>query len=68
MQLPVISRADFLEYLDFQFEATGKPIDEQALELPASTPRARTPAAPSSSPGSAGRAPRPAQPVDAGAR
>jgi hypothetical protein len=32
MQLPVISRLDFLEYLDFQFEATGKPADEQALE------------------------------------
>jgi hypothetical protein len=32
MQLPSISRVDFLEYLDFQFEATGKPADEQALE------------------------------------
>ena len=31
MQLPAISRADFLEYLDFQFEATGKPADEDAL-------------------------------------
>jgi len=31
-QLPEISRADFLEYLDFQFEATGKPADEDALE------------------------------------
>jgi hypothetical protein len=32
LQLPVISRADFLEYLDFQFEATRKPADEPALE------------------------------------
>jgi hypothetical protein len=32
MQLPTIDRADFLEYLDFQFQATGKPADEQALE------------------------------------
>jgi DNA-binding FadR family transcriptional regulator len=32
MQLPPIDRADFLEYLDFQFEATGKPADEQALD------------------------------------
>ena len=31
MQLPVIDRVDFIEYLDFQFEATGKPADEQAL-------------------------------------
>jgi hypothetical protein len=31
MQLPAISRADFLEYLDFQFEATGKPAEEDAL-------------------------------------
>ena len=31
MQLPAISRIDFLEYLDFQFEATGKPADEDAL-------------------------------------
>jgi energy-coupling factor transporter ATP-binding protein EcfA2 len=31
MQLPAISRADFLEYLDFQFQATGKPADEDAL-------------------------------------
>jgi hypothetical protein len=31
MQLPVISRADFLEYLDFQFEATAKPAQEDAL-------------------------------------
>jgi hypothetical protein len=31
LQLPAISRADFLEYLDFQFEATGKPADEDAL-------------------------------------
>jgi hypothetical protein len=32
MQLPAIRRVDFLEYLDYQFEATGKPADEQALE------------------------------------
>jgi AAA domain len=32
MQLPTISRADFLEYMDFQFDATGKPADEAALE------------------------------------
>ncbi len=31
MQLPVISRVDFLEYLDFQFQDTGKPADEDAL-------------------------------------
>jgi hypothetical protein len=31
MQLPEISRIDFLEYLDFQFEATGKPADDDAL-------------------------------------
>ena len=34
MQLPSIERADFLEYLDFQFEATGKPAEEQALDAP----------------------------------
>jgi hypothetical protein len=32
MQLPAISRVDFLEYLDYQFEATGKPADEDALD------------------------------------
>jgi hypothetical protein len=32
MQLPTISRIDFLEYLDFQFEATGRPADESALD------------------------------------
>jgi hypothetical protein len=32
MQLPTIERVDFLEYLDFQFEATGKPADEDALD------------------------------------
>jgi hypothetical protein len=32
MQLPIIDRVDFIEYLDFQFDATGKPGDEQALE------------------------------------
>jgi hypothetical protein len=31
LQLPVISTPDFLEYLDYQFEATGKPADEDAL-------------------------------------
>ncbi len=31
MQLPAISRADFLEYLDFQFQSTGKGADEAAL-------------------------------------
>ncbi|HXN38264.1 MAG TPA: hypothetical protein VN892_09510, partial [Solirubrobacteraceae bacterium] len=31
MQLPVISRIDFLEYLDYQFQDTGKPADEDAL-------------------------------------
>ncbi len=30
-QLPVIDRTDFIEYLDSQFAATGKPADEQAL-------------------------------------
>ncbi len=31
MQLPSIDRVDFLEYLDFQFEDTGRPADEDAL-------------------------------------
>jgi hypothetical protein len=31
MQLPVIERAEFIEYLDFQFQATGKPADDDAL-------------------------------------
>jgi hypothetical protein len=31
-QLPPIAPADFWEYLDFQFEATGKPADEEALD------------------------------------
>jgi hypothetical protein len=31
MQLPAIARVDFLEYLDFQFEDTGRPADEDAL-------------------------------------
>ena len=39
MQLPSISRADFLEYLDFQFEATGKPIEDQALDYLLNTTR-----------------------------
>ena len=32
MQLPVIDRVDFLEYLDFQFQDTDRPADEDALE------------------------------------
>ena len=32
MQLPAISRVDFIEYLDFQFQATGKPAEEDALD------------------------------------
>jgi AAA domain len=32
MQLPTISRIDFLEYLEFQFQATGKPAEDPALE------------------------------------
>jgi hypothetical protein len=32
MHLPTIERVDFLEYLDYQFSATGKPADEDALE------------------------------------
>lgn len=32
MQLPEIDRVDFLEYLDYQFEATEKPADEDALD------------------------------------
>lgn len=31
MQLPTIDRVDFLEYLDFQFQESGKPADEDAL-------------------------------------
>jgi hypothetical protein len=31
MQLPAIGRVDFLEYLDFQFEETGRPADDDAL-------------------------------------
>jgi hypothetical protein len=31
-QLPPIAPADFWEYLDYQFEATGKPADEDALD------------------------------------
>ena len=33
MQLPEIDRVDFLEYLDFQFEATGKPANEGTIVL-----------------------------------
>ncbi|MFL5859258.1 MAG: hypothetical protein ACJ780_00525 [Solirubrobacteraceae bacterium] len=31
MQLPAIGRTEFLEYLEFQFAATGKPADDHAL-------------------------------------
>lgn len=31
IQLPTIDRVDFIEYLDFQFDATGKPAEDQAL-------------------------------------
>lgn len=31
MELPPISEVDFLEFLDFQFQATGKPAEEEAL-------------------------------------
>ncbi|MGD0454752.1 MAG: hypothetical protein ABSB69_14250 [Solirubrobacteraceae bacterium] len=31
MQLPAISAIDFLEYLDFQFDETGRPADDDAL-------------------------------------
>jgi hypothetical protein len=31
LQLPAIGRIDFLEYLDFQFEDTGRPADDDAL-------------------------------------
>jgi hypothetical protein len=31
LQLPAISRADFIEYLDFQFANTERPADEDAL-------------------------------------
>jgi hypothetical protein len=31
LRLPAISRADFLEYLDFQFEETNRPADDNAL-------------------------------------
>ncbi len=40
LQLPAISRIDFLEYLDFQFEATGKPAEEDALDYLLSATRA----------------------------
>ncbi len=33
MQLPAIDRADFIEYLDFQFQETGKPADDEALNF-----------------------------------
>jgi hypothetical protein len=32
MHLPTIDRVEFLEYLEYQFEATGKPADDTALE------------------------------------
>ena len=31
-ELPEISQADFIEFLDFQFQATGKETDEEALQ------------------------------------
>jgi hypothetical protein len=40
MQLPVISRIDFLEYLEFQFDETGRPADEDALNYLLSATRA----------------------------
>jgi hypothetical protein len=40
MQLPAIETADFLEYLDFQFEATGKPALDEALTYLLSATRA----------------------------
>ena len=40
LQLPAIAVADFLEYLDFQFEATGKPADDEALTYLLSATRA----------------------------
>ncbi len=33
LQLPVIGRTEFLEYLEFQFEATSKPAEEDALSI-----------------------------------
>ena len=33
IHLPTIDRVEFLEYLDFQFEATAKPAEENALEF-----------------------------------
>jgi hypothetical protein len=33
MHLPTIERVDFLEYLEFQFESTGRPADDDALEF-----------------------------------
>jgi hypothetical protein len=33
MHLPTIERVDFIEYLEFQFESTGKPADDNALEF-----------------------------------
>jgi hypothetical protein len=40
MQLPPIGKAEFLEYLDFQFEATGKQADEDALNYVLNATRA----------------------------
>jgi hypothetical protein len=40
LQLPAIERADFFEYLDYQFEATGKPADEEALNYLVNATRA----------------------------
>ena len=60
LQLPQISPTDFLEYLDFQFEATTKPIADQALDYLLNATRSHPRYQPSSWRGSAGRARRPA--------
>jgi hypothetical protein len=33
MHLPIIERVEFLEYLDYQYAATGKPASDKALEF-----------------------------------
>ncbi len=40
MQLPVITHAEFVEYLDYQFEATRKPADEEGLNYLVNVTRA----------------------------
>ncbi|HYZ29986.1 MAG TPA: hypothetical protein VE570_13070 [Thermoleophilaceae bacterium] len=40
MHLPTIERVEFVEYLEYQFEATGKPADDDALEYLLSATRA----------------------------